>query len=375
MLVGASLDAGVSLEALETELRRLPVSGYRLEAAKVQRKAIAGTQFLVHGEAGSRPGAGKSHRHLPEIEQIVCEAGYDSDVEARILAAFRCLAEAEARVHDMPVEDVHFHEVGAVDAIVDICGAVLGLAMLGIDRVVCSEIVVGSGTVECAHGRMPVPAPGTAEILKGLPIRMTDLPGERCTPTGAALLRTLVDEFQATLSFRPLAIGYGAGMREDGPVPNLLRLTVGEVPDEPGLERVWELSVQVDNVSGEIVGHALRAAIDRGALDAWSVPSLTKKNRPAHWVVVLCDESRRDRLESLLLTELPTLGLRRNRVERRTLPRRVESRETPLGPLRFKVRTLPDGTELAHPEAEDIERIAREQELPVPVVWSRIQGA
>jgi uncharacterized protein (DUF111 family) len=169
-----------------------------------------------------------------------------------------------------------------------------------------------------------------------------------------------------------LAVGYGAGARDDGPVPNLLRVTVGELADPLGSDQVLELSLQVDNVSGEVLGHALRRALAVGALDAWAVGTVGKKGRPAHWVIALCDEAHRAPVESCLLSELPTLGLRRLRVERQTLPRRVEERQTSLGRVRFKVRTLPDGSELAHPEADDVERLAAELQLPLPVVLARL---
>lgn len=371
MLVAACLDAGLDLERLEAELSRLPLSGYRLDARRVRRRQIAGTQFSVE----ERRAAG--HRSHADIRDIVAGAGYEAGVEAKILNVFRILAEAESRVHEAPVEELHFHEVGAVDSIIDVCGTVLAFHLLELERVHASWIALGAGspgggTVDCAHGLLPVPAPATLEILKGLPVRRTELPGERCTPTGAALLRVLVDEFRTELAFRPLEVGYGAGSSDAGPVPNLLRLTIGETEDPPGQASVWELSLSVDNVTGELLGHALRSAVRAGALDAWALPAVTKKNRPAHSVVVLSDEAHRERLEELLLTELPTLGLRRQRVERRTLPRRVEERDTALGRLRFKVRTLPDGTELAHPEADDVERVARETGKPVPVVLAML---
>jgi uncharacterized protein (TIGR00299 family) protein len=391
MLVGACLDAGVALADLERQLARLPLAGYRLEAAKVKRQGIAGTWFRVvqagsehelvaqesvahahaHGEH-AHAGGGHQHRHLADVVAIIQAAAYEKRLEAAMLDAFEALARAEAKAHDMPVAEVHFHEVGAVDAIVDVCATVLGFDLLGVERIYASEVVVGTGLVRCAHGTLPVPAPGTLELFKGLPIRMGTLPGERATPTGAALLRALVHEFQPALSLRPVGIGYGAGTRDDGPVPNLLRLTMGEVDDPRGQDLVWELSLSVDNVSGEVLGHALGAVMGSGALDVWASASIGKKGRPAHWVVALCDAAQREAVERCLLSELPTLGLRRHRVERRTLPRRVEERDTLFGRVRFKVRTLPDGSEVAQPEADDVERLARERGEPVPLVLARL---
>lgn len=380
MLVGACLDAGVELAAIAQELTKLELPGYELTAEKVRRSSIAGTLFRVCLEpavphaavSDSHAGHGEPQRNLPDVREILQRARFDPGLERRMVGAFDLLARAEAEAHGIGIDEVHFHEVGAVDAIIDVCAAVIAFDRLAVERIFCSEVVVGTGTVACAHGTLPVPAPGTLALLSGVPIRAGSGVGERCTPTGAALLRVLVDEFAQPVSFRPITTGYGAGVRDDGPVPNMVRVTIGEVEDERGIDLVWELALQVDNVSGEVLGHALRRVFDQGALDAWAAPTLTKKGRPAHWVVALADDARRSAIEDCLLAELPSLGLRRHRVERRTLPRRVEARSTPLGEVRFKIRTLPDGTELLHPESDDVERLAREHDLPVPAVIARI---
>ena len=367
MLVAACLGAGVDFDWLCAELARLDVGKPELLIESVRRQGIAGTRFVVRPDHVEH-----AVRHLTDIERIVAQAGFGSVIEKRIVEVFRVIGEAEAKVHRIAVEKVHFHEVGAVDSIIDVCAAVLAFDALGVQKLYCSEIVVGNGYVNCEHGLLPVPSPATINILEGLPIRRGRLEGERVTPTGAALLRCLVDEFQATVSFRPLRSGYGAGSRDEAPVPNLLRLTIGEVEDLRGQDKICELSLQVDNVSGEVLAHALDLAMAGGALDVYVVPAITKKNRPAHLLTVLCSIALAEDMERLLLTELPSLGLRRMLVERRTLARRVEERDTDLGPLRFKIRTLPDGTELAHPEADDVQRLAKELGLPLPVVLARI---
>ena len=369
MLVAACLDAGLEVAALSAELERLELGcAWRFEVERVRRQTIAGTHVrVVHEEQ-------HAHRGLADITKIVEDAGFAPALSERMLETFRVLAQAEAKAHGIDVERVHFHEVGAVDAIIDVCATVVAFDLLGIERCYASEIVIGSGSVRCEHGEMPVPAPGTAELLRGLPVRLGSLRGERCTPTGAALLRTLVDEFAAPLSLRPECIGYGAGTRDDGPTPNLLRITIGAVEDDRERDRVFELSTQVDNVSGEALAHALRRCFEAGALDAYAIPAITKKNRPAHCFVAICDEAARDAVEVVILSELPTLGLRRNRLDRRTLPRRVETRSTALGPVRYKVRTLPDGSEIAQPEADDVERLARERGIALPLLLEQLKA-
>ncbi|MDP6425288.1 MAG: nickel pincer cofactor biosynthesis protein LarC [Planctomycetota bacterium] len=370
MVVGACLDAGVDLSDLEQGLACLPLDGWSVSAEKTRRGGLAGTRFLVQASEGA------PERCLRDIDRIVRAAGFAAEAEERMLRTFEALAQAEATAHGVGVEEVHFHEVGAIDAIIDVCAAVLAFDRLGVERVYCSEIVTGKGTLECAHGRLPVPAPGTLALLEGVPLRFGSVSGERLTPTGAALLRVLVDEFDVPISLRPLSVGYGVGSRDGGSVPNLLRLTVGDVEDRPGASAVWELSTNVDNVSGEVLAHALRLALDQGALDVWATPTVTKKSRPAHWIVALSDDAHLTQVEDVLLAELPTLGLRRQRVERRTLPRRIETRDTPFGDVRFKVRTLPDGTEWALPEWDDIERIAAERGISALAVQrSLVKGA
>jgi pyridinium-3,5-bisthiocarboxylic acid mononucleotide nickel chelatase len=370
MLLASCLDAGLDAAPIAAALEGLGLPGWRLVAEPVTRGGIGGTKvdFELEGDE-------KGHRHLPEIQRMIEGAGFGVPLRDRMLEVFDFLAEAEAKAHRIAKDKVHFHEVGARDAILDICGVILAFDHLGIQRLTCSDLVVGTGNVRCAHGTLPVPAPGTLYLLEGLPIRKTQIPGECLTPTGAALLRVLVDEFQPReLTIRPTAIGYGAGTRDGGDVPNLIRLTVGESLESLGAESVVELALQVDNTSGELIGHAIGRAMEAGALDAWVLPALTKKNRPAHVFHVLCDESRRVVLEDLLLSELPTLGLRRSRVERRRLERRVETRETVFGPMKFKVRVLPDGEELAAPEMDEVQRVVREQGIAAPQVLARLMG-
>ena len=338
--------------------------------------------------AGEQPGrdprrtldpARGEHRHggrgLPEIERLVRGARLPPAVEERSLAVFRLIADVESRAHAMPVADVHFHEVGAIDTLVDVCGTVLGFHELGVDAIYASAVAVGSGTVRCEHGVLPVPAPGALGALLGVPVRWGDLAGERTTPTGAALLRVLVDAFEPRgLLWVPERSGLGAGTRDDPAVPNLLRVTLGRAGtgaagDE---ETVLELRCQVDDVSGDLLGHAMDRLLALGALDVFFTPVQMKKSRPGTLITVLTDPARLDAIEHCLLTETGTLGIRRTEMRRRRLARREEVRDTAFGRVRFKVRTQPDGREVAMPEYDDVHRIAIERGLPLRDVMARL---
>ena len=367
MLVGAALAAGASLPPIRDALVRLGLPGLEVELVAGRRGGLAGRHFVVRCEDG------QAHRGLSQIREIVRRGSFGEEAEGRILACFERLAEAEASVHGIDVEEVHFHEVGALDAIADVCAAVLAFEQLGLERLSCQEVVTGFGTVRCAHGELPVPAPATLRILAGVPMRTGTAQGEACTPTGAALLRTLVTDWGPAPAMRGSADGYGLGTRDVEGRPNVVRLRIGETLEELGAGTVWELRLQVDNCSGELIGQALERAMEAGALDVMVLPGSTKKSRPAQLLIALVEEERREALEELLLSELPTLGLRRVRCERQTLERWVETRATEFGELRFKVRRLPGGQELAHPEADEVARVAREHALPAPVVLARLQ--
>jgi uncharacterized protein (TIGR00299 family) protein len=268
---------------------------------------------------------------------------------------FRRLAEAEAEVHGSTVEKVHFHEVGAVDAIVDIVGAVLGLEALGIERVHASALPLGGGFVDSEHGRIPVPAPATALLLRGAPVTPTDVRAELVTPTGAALLATLVEDWGPPPEFRLLKVGTGAGSRELAEQPNVLRLLVGEASAaSPGRRPVAVLETALDDESPQFVGALIPKLLDAGALDAMIVPVLMKKGRPGHWLVVIAEPDASDRVANTILRETSTLGVRVRVDSRLELDRHADGVETPFGLVTLKVATLPDGSVRAIPEFESV---------------------
>jgi len=380
MWVGALLDSGVSLAALEQAVRSLPLPGVRLQSERVLRAGLTGTRFRVlegdapaesapstyapmtarHGSILQPDAGGHDHRGLAEIETIVAAGDLPAPVREDCLAVYRAIAEVEAAAHGTTIEAVHFHEVGAVDTIVDVVCACLATHLLGVDRLYANQIAVGSGTVQAAHGRLPVPAPATAALLRGIPVRSGGLDGERTTPTGAALLRVLVDGFDQSVAYTTEAIGYGAGTREDPAVPNLLRVTVGTTREATSATELLELSCQLDTASGELVGWLLDAALERGAVDAFATAVQMKKGRPGLLVTVLCDPAREVELRELLLEESTTLGVRSHRVLRDVLERWQETRQTELGQVAFKVARLPSGAVVARPEDDELRRLCRE---------------
>ncbi|MCA8976168.1 MAG: nickel pincer cofactor biosynthesis protein LarC [Planctomycetes bacterium] len=382
MWVGAMLDAGVPLAPLAETVASLGLPGVRLAADRVLRAGLSGTWFRVleggvsaehaaeasfmplpEGRHGGvlRPGAtAHVHRGLAEIEAIVGAGAMPAAVRERCLAVYRAIAEVEAEAHGTTVEAVHFHEVGAVDTIVDVVCACLATHLLGVDRIVANGIATGSGTITAAHGVLPVPAPATAALLRGIPVQSGGLAGERTTPTGAALLRTLVDAFDEPVAYSTEAIGYGAGSRDDPAVPNLLRVSVGKTRAATSALELTELTCQLDTASGELVGWLLDEALARGATDAFAVPVQMKKGRPGLLVTVLSDAAHEVALRELLLEESTSLGVRCHRVSRSVLERWQQTRATALGAVEFKVARLPSGAVVARPEDDEVRRLCRE---------------
>ncbi len=388
MWVGALLDAGLPLADLREVVASLQLPGVTVRSERVLRASIGGTRFVVelHGREPGRsledpapankglvlrpatpaplsPAAAAhahGHRGLADIEAIVRRARLPHEVERKCLDVFSRIAEVEAKAHMTTVEQVHFHEVGAEDTIVDVVCAVAGTSMLGIERLYSSAVAVGSGTVRAAHGMLPVPAPATLDLLMGVPVRHGGLAGERTTPTGAALLRALVLEFEPRLSWIPQQAGYGAGTRDDATVPNLLRLTVGE-DRSPGSEReVEELACQLDTATGEQIGWLLDEAMRLGALDAFAAPVQMKKGRPGVLFTLISSLADAERLSAWMLEESGTLGVRRLRVTRSLVERWQEQRQTTLGNVAFKCARLPSGAVVARPEDDELRRLCRE---------------
>jgi len=359
MLLGALIHAGLDLDELRGELAKLGLDEFELTAERAWRDAMEGIHVVVKTPEGADP----PHRVLSDIKAILAGSGLDPRTKDLAIAVFTRLAEAEAAVHGTTVDEVHFHEVGAVDAIVDIVGAVAGLACLGVEEVHCSKLVLGRGLQSCQHGEMPVPVPATLELLKDAPVVFSDLEGELVTPTGAALVSTLARSIGAGYSFVPTAIGYGFGtrVREIGP-PNALRIVLGETEDE--VEEVVLLETNLDDTSGQVIGFLIERCLASGALDAWATPIQMKKSRPGVVFSVLTDETVADRIERQVFAESGTLGVRRQRVQRARLERVERKLSTSLGEVRVKFARGPGGISRAAPEYDDVARLAVERGIP-----------
>jgi len=366
MVLGALVDAGVPFTELESQLRRLPLSGWQISAEKASRGAIRATHVKVTTTETHH------HRGLSKILGIIAQGGLPARAAARASEVFKCLGEAEAHVHGVLVEQVHFHEVGAVDAIVDIVGACVGFELLGIEEFACSALNVGGGRVQTEHGVLPVPAPATADMLRQSPTYSTGIERELVTPTGAALIAGLVTRFGPMPPMTASAIGYGAGTAELVEQPNVLRLFVGEsVAQEAGAgwdEIVAVVETNVDDMNPQLYGYFVERALEAGALDVFAAPVQMKKNRPGQLVTILCEPAAVNRIVDLLFRETTTIGVRTYEARRRVLERQTVSVETPLGTVRMKVARLNGQVLNASPEYEDCQRLAAERGVPLKQV-------
>jgi uncharacterized protein (TIGR00299 family) protein len=352
--------------SLEAELRRLPLTGWKISAAKVRRGAVMATRMEVETTEHHH------HRSLGAILQLIDQASLAPRAADRARRIFCRLGEAEARVHDVPIENVHFHEVGAVDAIVDIVGACIGFELLGVEKFSCSALNLGEGRVETQHGTLPVPAPATAELLRGAPAYSTGIQRELVTPTGAAIASTLASAFGALPPMTVAAIGYGAGAAELPGQPNVLRLFVGESAaqgaGEPWDDAIVVLEANLDDMNPQIYGYFVERALQAGALDVFATAVQMKKNRPGQLVTLLCEPAAVDRLTDLIFRETTTIGVRSYTARRRTLQRESIPVETPLGRIRMKVSRLNGHVLNVAPEYEDCQRVAAEHGVPLKQV-------
>jgi pyridinium-3,5-bisthiocarboxylic acid mononucleotide nickel chelatase len=386
MFIGALLDLGVEGRQLERELKKLGLEGYHLHVARERRKGIEGVKFDVHlaaehAHSGQPQTHSHSHPHehgraFAEIRQLITASQLSDWVKQKAVAVFQRIAEAEGKVHGVPPDKVHFHEVGAVDSIVDIVGACIALELLGKPRVVAGAVAEGTGWVDCAHGRFPIPAPATLAILgaRGIPLSQCDEPGELVTPTGAALLAELVESFGPMRGLVAEKIGYGLGTRDNQTRPNALRAVLGD--SGPGAsQHDWEtdtvavLEANLDDISAEILGSFMDNALAAGALDVFHTPVQMKKNRPGVLLTVLCPEAEADRFTEMLMRETSTFGLRRYTAERRKLRREFVTVQTPYGAVTVKIGKLDGKTLQVAPEFESCKARAEAAKVPVKQVY------
>jgi pyridinium-3,5-bisthiocarboxylic acid mononucleotide nickel chelatase len=411
MFLGALVDAGVSPSLLERTVAALGV-GARLEISRVVRSGISATKMDVwvdgekdlpreeyweqrhehehshehgrhsHSHPGESSWAGapaphsQTHEHgrgLSEIRKIISASSISERAKNTALAIFEALGRAEAKIHDTSVEDVHFHEVGAVDAMVDIVCAAVGAEALEVGEIICSPLNVGGGTVKCAHGTLPVPAPATVELLKDVPVYSSGIQAELVTPTGAAIAKTLASRFAAFPEMKIEKSGYGAGSRDFPGHPNVVRLTIGETAStalaaKTASETITVLEANLDDLNPQVFGYVMDRVFEEGALDAFGMPVQMKKNRPGTLLTVLCKPEDASKLTHLIFTETTTLGVRRRDELRQTLARRWENVRTPWGEVRIKVASMNGTVTNFSPEYEDCRRIAAEHHVPLKTV-------
>lgn len=380
MMVGALLDAGASYEKLVTELKKLDVDGYQLAREKVVKEGIAATKFHVHLEhvEDHHHDHHHHHRHYQNIVSLIDNSSLEEGVKRRSKEIFALIAKAEAKIHHIPVEKVHYHEVGAVDSIIDIIGTAILLEDLQIDIVYSTPVPLGSGSIRISHGIYPVPAPATLEILKNIPLAPSDLTFEMTTPTGAAIIASQATKFGAIPAMKVETIGYGAGTKDIPKRPNVLRVVIGELLEKqqtPSLfpvETITVLECQIDDMTGEHFGYVLERLFAEGALDVYYTPIMMKKNRPGTLITVLSPTDRADDLTNILLIETTTLGVRKSQWERTKFERTTKVAETPYGKIRIK-QALHQGKVVKEtPEYEDIRKIAKEQSLPFRDIYYEV---
>jgi uncharacterized protein (TIGR00299 family) protein len=423
MFLGALVDVGVSPQLLRDTVEALGV-GAKLEISRVVRSGISATKVDVwvdgekdmpreeywarqeashshahddhhghehehahghhhsHGES-SRTGVSAPHKHehthrgLTEIRKIISAAQISESAKKTAISIFEALGAAEAKIHDVPVENIHFHEVGSVDAIVDIVCAAVGIEALGVDEIVCSSLNVGGGMVKCAHGTFPVPAPATVELLKDAPVYSADVQAELVTPTGAAIVKTLAKRFSTFPEMKVEKSAYGAGSRDFPGHPNVLRIVIGEaaakMTAKTQSDTISVLEANLDDLNPQVFGYVMERLLEEGALDVFGVPVQMKKNRPGTLLTVLCKSEDADRLTQLIFSETTTLGVRRREESRQTLARRWESVRTEWGEVRIKIASMNGTVTNYAPEYEDCRRIAEQHHVPLKMVMQEAE--
>ncbi len=369
MALGALIAAGADVDALRTSLKQLHLPGWKLDMRSVERNVIGATDVQVIVD--SEPAAAEHHRHLPEIVSLIERSDLPAAVKRNAISVFHKLAQAEATVHRKQPDEIHFHEVGAVDAIVDIVGTCLALDLLGIERIECSPLPMGHGFVSCAHGEIPLPAPAVVELCQGVPVYGVDIEGELVTPTGAALVANLAAHFGPPPPMQITNSGYGAGKRSFGERPNLLRVMIGEAvsTEMAASTEVVVMECNLDDFSPELYDLLLERLLHGGALDVSFAPIQMKKNRPATLVQVISDPSTVEKLADILFTETSTFGIRYQTMRRLCLERNIAKMNTEYGEIRVKTASWRGKPVTIAPEYEDVKASALRNQVPGKTVY------
>lgn len=362
MILGALVDAGLDIAELSKELEKLHLDGYTISAEKKTAKGIAGTKVNVNTEHQHH------HRGLNDIFEILDKSDLNKSIIDTSKAIFQRLGEAEAKIHNKTTDEIHFHEVGAVDAIVDIVGAVIGLEIMGIEKIYASKLHVGSGTVECAHGTLPLPAPATMELLKNVPIYSTGIEKELVTPTGAAVVTTLAEGYGGLPEMQIEHTGFGFGSHELDR-PNFLRVAIGQAKDSSNTDTTVLIETNIDDMNPQYYDHIMDVLFSAGAKDVFLTPIIMKKSRPGIILSVLTTQNELDKVTDIIFNETTTLGVRiSNLQKRRILTREIKSVETSIGKVRVKVRTIDESRKMITPEYDDCKALAKKLNKPIHVV-------
>lgn len=372
MFLGALVDAGVPLAHIEKELKKLKLKGYVLSEKKVVRAGLAATKVdvMLRGK-----GQGAKGRTWKDIRALIKDSALPEEIKVRGFSIFRSLFEAEAKVHGETIDRAHLHELGGVDCLVDIFGVLIGMSFLGIETVYASPVNVGSGTTRTSHGILPVPAPATAEILKGVPCHATGPSFELATPTGAVLVRALASVFGAMPHFMPEIIGLGAGDADPDCWPNVLRLMAGEEYRNRGDEMVTVIETNIDDMNPQVYEYVMERLFDRGALDVFLTPVIMKKSRPGILLSVLCNAEKKNELMDIIFKETTTIGIRFHDAGRVTLGREIKEVRTRYGRAKVKVSSWGDGDCRCMPEYDDCRRLAADAKVPLTDVMKEAAGA
>lgn len=363
MILGSMIDAGLSPRLLREELKKLNIPTVQLKVKKVLKRGIAGTQFIVEGKNETR-----SYRSLKEILRIIDRSHLEPEVKEKSKEVFQRIASVEAKIHRKPMEDVHFHEIGGLDSLVDIVGSVWGIRQMEVDEVHVSKVNVGTGFVRCVHGILPVPAPATLSLMIGKPIYSSGVEKELFTPTGAALLTSLGSEFGSIPPMRVERIGYGAG-RDDLPHPNLLRLMIGTSVVTSGKERVMVIETNIDDMNPQFYEYVMERLSEMEIQEVFLTPILMKKNRPATLLTIICPFKKLPSVTEFLFRETTTLGLRWHEEERNLADREILSLQTRHGKIRFKLARWKGRIVNLSPEYEDCKRLALKKRIPLKNVY------
>jgi uncharacterized protein (TIGR00299 family) protein len=378
MTLGAFVDAGLDINVLQEQLARLHIHGYALSAEKVKRAGISGTKVHVtisspHTSASAPHHDHRHHAHLrlSDIRAIIEKSTLHHTVKDDSIKIFQRLAMVEAKVHNSTVEEVHFHEVGAIDSIIDIVGSVIAIRHLGIEKIYFSPVPTGYGYTTCEHGSFPVPPPATAELLKNQLLKSVTIEKELTTPTGAAIITTLGEGLRTNPEMKVIQIGYGAGSNDNPNIPNLLRVFIGETMCQES-DEMWIVETNIDNMTGEILGYVMDKLFDAGAADAYFTPIQMKKGRPGTIVSAIVSELHLPSVESVLFNETTTFGVRKYKVLRKILAREMTEFDSSLGKIKVKIGRSNDDLKTVSPEYEDCKRIASEKGIPLRQVYSII---